>query len=301
MARRRYCAARERVEDAARVQLLVAHSVYPDEMSAAAHARMLWDPPGFPIVRVIVAMGRSGSTALLRAFANHPDAYAMYQPIRFGKLHEGVHEEDYRLYDHHPVFEGRPDKVFVAKEVTPWLSRGRPVVVFRTADDMRRARPVFLVRDPLRTWRSLAKLIGDNAEKMFDHFISTYREISADRERCHAADPSAPLVLTFERLLETPEHVLARLCEHWGLRAAPDTLRWNRPLDHNMWLPPYIEKYIDEDPRWWSSVRSSATIDPHAVAADEPPLAASQQDRLAAELGPVYRLLAEQCARDFAR
>ena len=107
-----------------------------------------------------MSTSRTGSTALLRAFANHPDVVAVYQPIKDGCRDLGGTDEDYRVYEqHHPAFESHHGKVYVSKEVTAYAVRGTPVNVFRSDAEMARVRPVFLIRDPLGAWRSMRPLI----------------------------------------------------------------------------------------------------------------------------------------------
>jgi len=246
---------------------------------------------------MIVSTGRTASTALLRAFANHPDVVAVYQPIKDGYRDAGRTDEDYRIYEHeHPVFERELGKVFVSKELTSYAVRGTPVDVFRSDGDMERVRPVFLVREPLRAWRSMKRLMADYTANAIDHYIAAFVRLCEYQERCAAG---TALTLTTECMNENPELVMRRLCVHWGLRFAPQLLAWTRPIEDNMWLAPFAHTLNAHDPRWWTSVRASVTITKNAVAANDPPLDKADRRRLEAELTPAYRRLAATCARDF--
>lgn len=248
--------------------------------------RSPWDPAGLPVLRMIVSPSRTGSTPLLRAFANHPDVFTLYQPIKSGQRATGV--EDHRIYGHHPVFDEHPDKAFVVKEVTAYVLRGRPLIVFPGDAEMRRVRPVFLVRDPVRTWRSWKKLMFDVVPNLLDRFVEAFLLVHELDLRCRSLDPSAPLALTLERLIEQPEPVLRRICRHWGLRYAPTMLHWSRPVEHNMRVETFERDLTAADLRWWSSVRRSTTITHDALSADDPRVEQAERERIEDDLRPAY-------------
>jgi len=247
-----------------------------------------------------VSTSRTGSTALLRAFANHPDAVAVYQPIKDGCRDLGGTDEDYRVYEqHHPAFESHHGKVYVSKEVTAYAVRGTPVNVFRSDAEMARVRPVFLIRDPLGAWRSMRPLITEYTPNALDHFIAAFARLCEYRQRCKEIAPAAALTLTMECMAEHPETVLRRLCMHWGLRFVPQMLTWTTPIESNMWVPSFVHSYNARDPRVWSSVRQSTTITKHAVAPNAMPIDDEERRRIEAVLVPAYGRLAAACTRHF--
>ncbi len=237
------------------------------------------DPADLPILRMIVGVGRGGSTALLRAFASHSQVAAVYQPVQAGQRVLG--RPDYRIYARHPVFEVHPGKAFVAKETPSTALKAAPIDVFPYDAAVRRVRPVFLFRDPFASWSSLRRLIPGG----LDPFVAAYRHAIALYERACMTTDSGASCLTLEHLCDHPEAVLRTICRRWGLTYEPSMLVWTRPLEHQMVVFDHDRRAMRDTPASTSTARTSRTFG-HSVA----PVEMSRGER---------RTIAEQLAERF--
>ena len=223
--------------------------------TAPSVRRFHTDPADLPILRMIVGVGRGGSTALLRAFASHSQVAAVYQPIKAGQRVMG--RPDYRIFARHPVFDVHPGKAFVAKEVTCFVTKGTPVELFPYEAAIRRVRPVFLFRDPFASWTWLRRLVPGS----LDSFLAAYLHGIALYERACATTDGGATCLTLEHLCGHPEAVLRALCRRWGLTYEPAMLEWTRSLERPITMVDPDREAMRDAPEWLAPARAGQTFE----------------------------------------
>jgi hypothetical protein len=176
-----------------------------------------------PRFRLLAAPCRSGSTALLYCLAQHPEVLAYYQTVKSG-LRAG-RGADHRLFTLRASTP--PDRFIVDKETLgPHTPAEASLRLFPSEEAVAVARPVFLFRDPVRTWNGWAS----QGWLRFDLFELAYA--SAFQAYLHARAVAGPAVrgLTYEHLIREPLPALTALCEHWGLTYHPRMLDWDQSL-----------------------------------------------------------------------
>jgi len=239
-------------------------------------------PPPIPL-RVMVAPCRSSTTALLRLFSQHPDVHCVYQPVKTGLRASGT--PDYGLYHgRHPVYAEHPG--FVVSKETVGHSSAAECTFDPLADDetIRRVRPLFVFRDPARTWSSWKRLRWGDIEL----FVAAYRHVHDLMTRAHAISPHARALSAESLALHKPA-ALRGICANWGLRFDPALLGdFDVPLFESRRL------HMDEAARRYS--RSQGSHDDlgasrtFGMPTAHPDLTApGERRRIEQELVPLYR------------
>ena len=172
-------------------------------------------PNGDAGVRFCVSPCRSGSTMLLRAFSQHPDVACIYQSVKStlrqpGRLKHGI------VNGHSDV-----DSYLVNKETLgPHTIAEATYEVFRDDVDVRLTRPIFLFRDPVRTWNGWKKQ-GWNDFDVFElAYLSCYKWFIFARSSL-----SSTLCVTYEQLTSSPRLTTSRMLKYWGIPDR-DLLQW---------------------------------------------------------------------------
>ena len=167
-------------------------------------------------MRVIVGACRSGTTALLQVFAQHPAVHCVYQPIKTGLRHTGV--PDYGIYHgSHPVFADHP-AVVVVKETLGHATWDE--CTFDPLENdavIRQVRPLFLFRHPVQTWNAWKRL-GWGSLALF---IAVYQHQYGLMSRARAITPYAKAI-TVESLSRYKRMVFPQICAGWDLPFAPE-------------------------------------------------------------------------------
>ena len=167
-------------------------------------------------IRMIVGPCRSGTTALLQAFAQHPDVHGVYQPIKTGLRLTGV--PDYGIYHgSHPVFADHP--VFVVAKETLGHSTWDECLFDPLENEavIRQVRPLFVFRHPVHTWNSW-KRFGWGSLALF---LTVYQYQYGLMSRARAITPYAKAI-TVESLSRYKSVVFPQVCAGWDVPFAPE-------------------------------------------------------------------------------
>jgi hypothetical protein len=77
-------------------------------------------------------------------------------------------------------------------------------------------KPIFLVRDPIRTWNSWKHRYTNNVA-MSSFFTSFETLITKIDSHPRTSNSSPPSVLVYENLVRSPEAQIQRICSYWGM------------------------------------------------------------------------------------
>lgn len=190
-----------------------------------------------PIIRLLAAPCRSGSTAFMQSLVQNPDVHCFFQPIK-----EGVREgrgPDYQVFDGtHKSFQRHPGKTFFIKETFGHASMQEcSFEVFPSLEDISRSKPIFLLREPIATWSSWKKcksagkqgwegvcdlnLFKTAYQHVYNMFINS--QAVSDQVRC----------LTREHLLKNSHSTFQLICKHWEITFTENMIHWTKPFDVN--------------------------------------------------------------------
>mgnify|MGYP001817013037 CR=1 FL=1 len=225
-----------------------------------------------PRLIVLFSTMRSGTTLLTRILADNPEIAG------FGEAHIRYSDPDslldlkYWIARFTRRYPGRDlyllDKVLHGKHV-PDLGR---------LAGMAELHPIFLIRAPLSNARSLGRMFdgtGEAAELPWDYLLKRYDELERHLDGLQGAQPIA--ALSYERLTETPDSVLAELGDHLGL---------SQPLNARYQTPAYLGRWGIGDGS--DTIRSGA-IQPAAP----PPDAAAGEDEVPPAVRQAYDRLSD--------
>ncbi|KAL8677937.1 MAG: hypothetical protein Q9224_007154, partial [Gallowayella concinna] len=171
-----------------------------------------------PQIRFIIACPRSGSTLLMRIFAESPVCAVTSRLVLMGKAGSGkAFSPDYSILEDpagHKVFRNAMDsgKQFLVskEELGNNTQKGEcsyDICPHPSTHSM--VRPVFLIRDPVRVFDSWKDVGWTDAQSLIDCYINVFRML-------HEAPPDTVLCILYEQLIQEPQTEIERICEHWG-------------------------------------------------------------------------------------
>lgn len=265
------------------------------------------------MIRLILSPTRSGSTALLRCFENHPLVDRVYhQPVKSG--HRSGADFDYTYFE---LLDQSSQQVLVAKETIGGFDHDEanfsPLPATHGAmlrlgawslsrSIVERLDPVVLIRDPRQTWNSIEKLNRWSAGKSpfhspFSFFLDSYRHVAQFALDAHHQGLN-PMIVTLEDLGYLPDVLLSEICQRWGLPYDDAMVRWTLPYGAKTWFSDETRVRMASDPRFRKSKETlehatSFAYQPSAV--EISPLEASTIKR---ELEPLYETLASLAHRE---
>lgn len=169
-------------------------------------------------IRIFIACPRSGSTLLMRVFAESPACAVTSRLILMGDADsQAASRLDYSILENpslHHVFTAAVNsgkKFLISREELGNESRNGDYLydVFPPSA-YPILRPVFFVRDPIRVFDSWKRVGWTDAGNLVDCFTHLFRMLGQ-------APPHDNWCLLYERLVCQPEVEVRRTCEHWGV------------------------------------------------------------------------------------
>lgn len=234
--------------------------------------------------RIIVGPCRSGTTALLHAFSQHPEVKAVYQPVKSALRTTGLPN-----YDFFEAEEADPSLFSVAKETIGHKTREEcTLAVFPNDEAIRATRPCFIVREPVATYASWLKL-GWGNETLF---ADSYEHTAALFEKASSVSDQTCLLIQ-EELAANPEILMKTLCLQWGIPFRPELVNWPKRLGADSpihrWIHSGSEKGFEAAHH--QKLRDSTGFEVMGTREDPPPPEISE--RIRERLLKVYKHLQE--------
>lgn len=165
-------------------------------------------------LRVIVALCKGGSTALIHSLSHAPGVTCYLQTVKSGQRMHGT--PDYGVY------YARHDGVVLSKETIGHSTEPDcSLRVFPSDAAIRAVSPVFLFRDPLDTRAAWARAGWGSQGR----FLQAYGHALDLYEHARRVAPATAAV-RYEAFGEDAEAAFRRLCGLLGIAFTPDMLRW---------------------------------------------------------------------------
>ncbi|EFQ32495.1 hypothetical protein CGRA01v4_05928 [Colletotrichum graminicola] len=188
-------------------------------------------PPGV-IVRFFVACPRSGSTLLMRVFAESPECGVTSRLMLMDKPGPGVqyapNHSIFQYPDQHPIYQQAIDarkRFLVSKEeLGNDTTKGEclyDLLPSASAYDM--ARSIFLIRNPVRVFDSWKSLGWTDLQSLID----CYNNLFSMLDRSASTNISC---LLYERLVYDPHKEVGRICARWGIPFSDARLKFTKPF-----------------------------------------------------------------------
>lgn len=222
---------------------------------------------GEPRIRFLVACPRSGSTLLMRIFAESPVCAVTSRLLLMGKAgsREGF-SPDYSILEnpsHHNTFISafKSGKQFlICKEELGNDSRKGECLynVCPSPSAYTMVRPIFLFRDPIRVFDSWKSVGWTDAQSLIDCYTNMFHMLS--RAPSHAVSS-----LVYERLIQNPKIEIERICLRWGIPFSESMLKFNHPFGSNFIFTTERERdiYCERKPLGlFKTVEASSTVEP---------------------------------------
>jgi hypothetical protein len=170
-------------------------------------------------IRLFVTCPRSGSTLLMRIFAESPVCAVTSQLISVGNTGEReLFRPDYSILEnpsHHTVFISamKSGKQFLISKEELGINNQKGEYlydVYPTPSTYAMTRPVFLIRDPIRVFDSWKNVGWTDELSLIDCYTNMFRIL-------HQAPSHAVSCLLYEHLIQDPHTEVKRICAWWGV------------------------------------------------------------------------------------
>lgn len=244
-----------------------------------------------PQIRFIVACPRSGSTLLMRIFAESPVCAVTSRLILMGKAGSSeVFSPDYSILEnpfHHSVFISAMNlgkRFLICKEELGNNSQKGECLydVFPNHSAYTMVRPIFLIRDPIRVFDSWKNVGWTDAQSLIDCYTNMFRML--DRAPSHAVS-----CLVYERLIQDPQTEVKRICARWGVPFSDTMLKFKHSFGSSFIFSTNRERtiYCEEKPLGlFTTVEASSSVEPdvpyHGL------LSNTEMDNIEEYVGPLY-------------
>lgn len=184
-------------------------------------------------INIILGVRRSGTTALLTAFAQNDYVSAIYQPIQTACVYDGIDDPrrdvftDISRLRHLRKFGSLKKHVVIKESIGIGLKGSRWDRIYRdgifpSRSDIFDSKPLFVACNPYSCWASW-KRIGwsfncylKSYTLAFDFFMYCYRISDTVR------------VVTFENLIRNREEIMIMLCHNWGIPFQKKMIYWEQ-------------------------------------------------------------------------
>ena len=221
-----------------------------------------------PQIRFFVACPRSGSTLLMRIFAESPLCAVTSRLLLMGKAdskEEGF-SPDYSILENpsnHSTFLSalQSGKQFLICKEELGNDRRKGECLYNVCPTPAYAmtRPIFLFRDPIRVFDSWKSVGWADAQSLIDCYINMFQMLSR-------APLRAVSCLVYERLIQNPKTEIERICARWGIPFSESMLKFDHPFGSAFVFSSDRERHIycEEKPLGlFKTVETSSTVEPN--------------------------------------
>ena len=220
-----------------------------------------------PQIRFIVACPRSGSTLLMRIFAESPVCAVTSRLILMGKAgSRELFSPDYSILEdssHHSVFVSGMNlgkRFLICKEELGNNSQKGECLydVCPSPSAYAKVRPIFLIRDPIRVFDSWKNVGWTDAQSLIDCYTNMFGML-------HRAPAHAVSCLLYERLIQEPETEVKRICARWGVPFSETMLNFEHSFGSSFIFSTDREKTIychDKPLGLFTTVEASSSVEP---------------------------------------
>ena len=220
-----------------------------------------------PQVRFFVACPRSGSSLLMRIFAESSVCAVTSRLILMGN--SGKTQKftpDYSILNDpssHDVLiravqSGK--RFLISKEELGNSSQKGECQydVIRSPSAYAVVRPVFLLRDPIRVFDSWKKVGWVEAQSLIDCYINLFQML-------HRAPLHAVSCLLYEKLIQDPHTEVKRICARWGVPFSEAMLDFNQPFGSSFFFSTERERVIYQEEKplgLFATVEANSSVNP---------------------------------------
>ncbi|KAJ2979782.1 hypothetical protein NQ176_g3041 [Zarea fungicola] len=182
-----------------------------------------------PEIRFLVACPRSGSTLLMRIFAESSECAVTSRRVLMGNFKGSIDSFRPDLSSLESLClqkaKGLGKQFLICKEELGnntqkgeclYNSCSTPSIYAMT-------RPVFLIRDPIRVFDSWKHVGWTDMQSLIDCFTNIFRMLNQ-------APPHAISCLLYERLVQQPQNEVQRICAWWGVPFSETMLEFKKPF-----------------------------------------------------------------------
>ncbi|RYP82679.1 hypothetical protein DL769_001586 [Monosporascus sp. CRB-8-3] len=185
-----------------------------------------------PQIRFFVACPRSGSTLLMRIFAESPLCAVTSRLVLMGNTGSGnVFAPDYSILEdpsHHNISISAMNSgkrfIICKEELGNNFPKGECLYDFLpnpSAYPM--VRPVFLIRDAVRVFDSWKNVGWMDLQTLLDCYMKMFQML-------HRSPSHVTSCLLYERLIQDPQTEIRRICARWGMPFLETMLDFKQPF-----------------------------------------------------------------------
>ena len=219
-----------------------------------------------PLIRFIVACPHSGSTLLMRIFAESPVCAVTSRLVLMGNTgSKKTFSPDYSIIEnpsHHSVFVSAKNlgmRFLICKEELGNNSQKGERLYDVCPDSAAYAmvRPIFLIRDPIRVFDSWKNVGWTDAQSLIDCYSNMFRML-------HQAPSSAVSCLLYERLIQEPQVEVKCICARWGVPFVESMLNFKHSFGSSFIYSTDRERtiYCEEKPLGlFTTVEASSSVE----------------------------------------
>ncbi|RYP52000.1 hypothetical protein DL768_002796 [Monosporascus sp. mg162] len=219
-----------------------------------------------PQIRFFVACPRSGSTLLMRIFAESPLCVVTSRPVLMGNTDSAdIFAPDYSILEapsHRNISISAMNSgkrfIICKEELGNNILKGEYLYdILPNSSAYAMVRPVFLIRDAVRVFDSWKNVGWMDIQNPLDCHMNLFQML-------HRSPSHVTSCLLYERLIREPRTEIRRICARWGVPFLETMLDFKQPFGSSFVFPTDSEKaiYCEEKPLGlFATVAASSSVE----------------------------------------